>query len=110
MREICADAGFILGIIAQIVKIIRWAIPILLILLVTFDLVKVVATNPDEKTKKEALGKVVKRVLYAVIILLVPSILNIVLLQIEPITRDSNGNVTKTSTSYLGCWNMYYNK
>ena len=61
MSEICQDAGFILGIIVTAVKILRWAIPVLLIALITFDLVKVVSASiPDEKSKKEALEKIVK--------------------------------------------------
>ncbi len=100
MSEICQDAGFILGIIVTAVKILRWAIPVLLIVLITFDLVKVVSASiPDEKSKKEALEKIVKRVIFAVIIFLIPSIVNIILLKIEPISKDSNGNVTTTSTS-----------
>lgn len=111
MSDMCKDAGFILGLIVQIVKIIRWAVPILLILLITFDLFKVVSGgNVDEKAKKDAFDKIIKRALYAVIIFLIPSILNIILLEIEPLTKDSNGTVTTTSTSYLGCWNYYYNK
>lgn len=110
MSELCQDAGFILGIAAQAVKIIRWVIPVLLIVLISFDLFKVVTTNPDDKAKSDALTKIVKRVIYAVIIFLIPSILNIILLKIEPISKDSDGNVTTTSTSYVGCWNVYYNK
>ena len=110
MGQICTDAGFILGLIAKIVKILHWVLPALLIVLITVDLVKVVATNPDEKTKKDALTKVVKRLIFAIIIFLVPVIVNYVLLSIAPLTKDPRGNVTTTSDSYLGCWNYYYNK
>jgi uncharacterized membrane protein len=111
MSEMCQDAGFILGIIVQVVKILRWAVPIILILVIVFDLSKVVVNaNPDEKARKEAFDRVIKRVIYAVIIFLVPTIVNIVLLKIEPLSKDSKGNITTTSTSYVGCWNYYYNK
>ena len=111
MSEICNDAGFILGIVVQVVKILRWAIPVILILLIIFDLFKVVAnTNPDDKAKKDAFDKIIKRVLFAVIIFLIPTIVNIILLKIEPISKDADGRVTTTSTSYVGCWNYYYNK
>ncbi len=112
ISNLCNDAGFILGIIAQLVKIIRWVVPILLIVLISFDLFKTLAGQVDEKAKKEAFGKITKRLLYAVIIFLVPTIVNMVLLKIAPLSRDNNGNVkvNTTSTSYLECWNYYYNK
>ncbi len=110
MSEMCKDAGFIIGTVANVIKIVRWVIPILLILYITFDLFKVVTTTPDDKAKREAFNKIIKRIIYAVIVFLVPTVINIVLLKIEPITRDGNGNITNTSTSYLGCWNYYYNK
>ena len=110
MSEMCTDAGFILNTVVQVIKIVRWVIPILLILFIIFDLFKVVTGNPDDKAKRDAFNKIVKRLIYAVIVLLVPTVINIVLLKIEPLTRDNNGNITSTSTSYLGCWNYYYNK
>ena len=108
--KICQDAGFILGIVVQIVKIIRWVIPILLIVLIVFDIFKMVAGQADDKAKKTMSDTIIKRVLYAIIIFLIPSIVNFVLLKIEPLSVDKDGNITGTSTSYLGCWNYYYNK
>jgi len=110
MSKICQDAGFVLGIITKLVKIIQWAIPILLIVLIIFDLTKAMTGNVDDKAKKDAISKTVQRFIYAVIIFLLPTIVNFILLRIEPISRDSKGNITSTSTSYLGCWNYYYNK
>ncbi len=108
--QLCDDAKFILGPIAQIVIILRWAIPVLLILLVIWDLIKVVAGQVDEKAKKDAFSKIVKRVIYALIVFMVPAIVNFILLQIEPITEDPTGAVNTNSTSYLRCWNKYYNE
>lgn len=108
MSNICKDAAFIMKPIVSIVKILRWVVPILLIVLITFDLFKVVAGNPDDKVKKDAFSKIVKRLIYAVIIFLVPSLVNIVLTKIAPISRDTTGK-SGTSTSYLECWNYYYN-
>ena len=108
--QICQDTGFIMGILVKAIQIIRFAIPILLIVLIIFDLFKIVAGSADDKAKKTAFDTIVKRVLYAVIIFLVPSIINFILVRIEPLSVDSNGNITGNSTSYLGCWNYYYNK
>lgn len=108
--QLCEDARFILGPITQIVIILRWAIPILLILLIIFDLIKVIAGQADDKVKKDAFNKIVKRVVYALIVFMVPALVNFILLQIEPISEDPNGTVNTNSTSYLRCWNKYYNE
>ena len=109
MDQICQDAYFIMGPAVIIVKIVRFAVPILLILLVIFDFTKALVGQVDDKAKKDAFGKAFKRLIYAMIVFLVPSVINFVLLKIEPISRDPS-NTSKTSTSYLGCWNHYYNK
>ena len=106
----CQDAGFIIGTIIKVVRIVQWAIPMLLIVLITFDLFKAMTGQLDDKAKKDALNKSVKRILYAVIVFLVPTLVNIVLLKIAPISVDETGNLENTSTSYLECWNYYYNK
>ena len=109
MSDICTDSGFILGVIVKIVKIIRIAIPIILIIFITFDLFKAITGNVDDKEKKEAFSKIIKRIIYALIIFLVPTIVNFIFLQIAPVSKDASGH-SGTSTSYLQCWNYYYNK
>lgn len=110
MNQICKDAEFILGPAVQIVKIVRWVIPILLIVLIVFDLSKTLVGQMDDKSKKDVFSKIVKRIVYAVIVFLIPTVVNFILLKIEPISRDSKDNLSSTSTSYLGCWNYYYNR
>ena len=84
-------------------------IPIILIVMITIDLVKVVASpNADDKEKKEAFEKSIKRFLYAVLVFLLPTIINIILNKIEPLTSDSTTDTT--STSWVGCWQRYYNE
>ena len=56
---------------ALLVKVLQYAVPILLIALITYDLFKVVVGNVDEKSKKDATGKAVKRLIYAIIIFLI---------------------------------------
>ena len=106
--NVCNDAGFILEKIVLIVKIVRIAIPILLIVLVSYDFFKALTGEVNEKTKKDAISNASKRLIYAAIIFLIPTIVNIVLKQIEPISRGDSSNTT--STSWISCWNQYYNK
>ncbi len=109
MSEICHDASFILKTVVEVVKIVRLVVPILLIVLITFDLVKAMTGNIDDKEKKEAFSKMVKRIIYALIVFLVPTLINFIFLQIAPVAKDTSGN-SGTSTSYLQCWNYYYNQ
>lgn len=107
--NICDDASFILRIVVKLVKVVQLLIPILLIVLVSFDLFKMVAGQVDDKAKKEMSDKLVKRIIYAVIVFLVPVIINFVFRQIDPMTDTSNPAITTDSTSWISCWNKYYN-
>ncbi len=108
MGQFCADAGFVLRIIVKVVKILRWVIPILLIVLVSFDLFKVVSGQVDEKAKKESTTKAVKRVLYALIIFFIPTIVNLVLGQMSAISTEDN--LETNSSTWYNCWLEYYNE
>ena len=80
LPEGCSEAGLatILSVVKWVVKWICIAIPIILIVLVILDLAKVVtAGNIDDKMKKEVSQKVVTRVIYSIIIFLVPTLVNL---------------------------------
>ena len=101
----CNNIGFLLRIIAEILFYVRIVVPILLVVLVIFDLVKVVVGGADDKAKKEATNKIVKRLIYAVIVFLVPTLLNFIFKTIEKYgPNDGNG----TSTSWVSCWTEVY--
>ncbi len=102
LDAIC-DADFV-----SVLKIVRWAIniiciaiPIILIVLVIVDLAKVVtAGNIDDKMKKEVSQKVLTRVIYSVLIFLVPTIVSL-FFRIVPISAPGfagDGATWKT------CW------
>lgn len=101
--DICNDASFVLRIVVKIVKVVQLLIPILLIVLVSFDLFKTVTGQVDDKAKKEMSEKIVKRVIYAVIVFLVPIIVQIIFEKIDPLTNGDTG-----ATNWISCWNQYY--
>ena len=108
LEVVCKDMEFILLILTKLVKYMHYIIPILLIVLIVFDLLKVLTGNADDKAKSEAFSKAVKRMIYAVLVFLVPTILMIVFRKVEQVTspRDKYGS----PTSWIGCWNSYYDK
>ncbi len=101
----CKDLSFILIILAKLIKILHIAIPILLIILIIFDMSKVVIGTADEKAKSEALSKAAKRMIYAVLVFLVPTLLTFVFQKIDEHTTDDQYN---SSSSWISCWISYY--
>lgn len=99
----CDKMGFLLRILAELFFYIRIIIPILLIVLVVFDLAKVVVGQADEKAKSEATNKIVKRIVYAIIIFLVPTLITYIFRIVEKnITNDG------AATSWISCWTEVY--
>ena len=105
----CGDVGFLLRITVKIVKYMHIIVPIILVIFISFDLFKVVVGQADDKAKKEASGKAVKRLIYAVIIFLIPTIINFLFNTISKFTTNNSGTTT-TSTSWIHCWSQEYNK
>ena len=109
LTTFCSDAGFILRPLVKIVIILRFLIPIILIVLVTFDLFKVFSGNPDDKAKKDATTKITKRIIYALIIFLIPTIVNLVFEAMIPASSKEK-RLTTDSMSWYECWYSYYNE
>ncbi len=75
----CKDYDTILGIVRGAVNLICYAVPVIIIVLTVIDVAKVAtAGNVDDKLKKETSQKIVTRLIYAVIIFLVPTIVSII--------------------------------
>lgn len=105
VSESCIKAGFVLKIVVKVIDYLRILIPIILILLIIFDLAKALTSQDTEKAKKEAGNKAVKRFMYALIIFLVPTIVRFVFKQIAPVTSETHTNTN--STGWIECWNFY---
>ena len=103
----CSNLNFILRIVAYLFKIIQWIVPIILIVLVTFDLLKGMIGG-DEKKSKEASSKAVKRLLYAVILFLVPLLVRFIFREVARISPSGFGGET-SATSWIDCFNNALN-
>lgn len=104
----CANLSFILNIVAYLFKIARWGIPILLIILITFDMVKAMIGG-DEKATKDAAGKSLKRFMYAVIIFLIPIIVRLIFDTLA--SRNIKGFGGEVSpTNWIDCWRDALNR
>ena len=78
--------------------IIQIAIPIILIVLCTFDLGKAVLSS-DDKENKKLLSRIVKRLVYALLIFFFITVLNLIFTMVGSITEND------TLVKWSECWN-----
>ena len=83
----------IVGLAKMVVKVLQIAVPIGLIIMGTVDMAKSVIAG-DEKKIKEAQKPFIKRIIAAVIVFLIPIIVNWVL-----------SFVTTGNSEWIDCWN-----
>ena len=87
----------VIYVVKQILQIVFVLVPIILIVLVTIDLAKnVVAGKEDDMKKNKNLA--IKRIIYAVVIFFVPTIVNVVM---NTIYRNTD---RKSEAEYSKCW------
>ena len=106
----CSDISFVVRIIAKIIKVIHFVVPILLIGFIIFDIAKVIIGSADDKAKTEMFNKIVKRIIYAVIIFLLPTILFFIFDKIEGFDSSNNGHSDVSATSWYSCFRSAYNE
>ena len=107
LMECTDDIQTVFSVVKWVVKWICIAIPIILIVLVILDLAKVVtAGNIDDKMKKEVSQKVVTRVIYSIIIFLVPTLVNL-FFSILPEGVATEDITMKDSVKEVNWWTCY---
>ena len=95
----CSDGMLtIVKIIRNVVEIIKWGVPILLILFGTIDLAKAVIAGKEDEMKK-AQNTFIKRLVYAVAVFLVVALVQFVM----SIVGDSSSSDNDFS-SWSDCW------
>lgn len=85
------------------IKVIKVLIPVILIILGIIDMVKAASSN-DEKLMKEATNRLIKRIIAAVLVFLVISLIQFVINTLAKAARKSeNADVEDTTTSITEC-------
>lgn len=74
----CRNLGPVITLLKNIVRLLQWGIPIILILFGLIDLGKAVMSSKEDEMKK-AQGTLIKRVIYAVIVFFVVTIVYFVM-------------------------------
>ena len=99
---ICSDELVsVLAIVRFVLNAICIAIPIILIVLIVLDLAKIVTAGEiDDKLKKEVTNKIVARLIFAVLIFLVPTIIKFIF-GVLPLPDNAN---TGEGGTWRTCW------
>lgn len=96
----------VMAIVGFVVRAICIAVPIILIVLIILDLAKIVtAGNVDDKIKKEVTSKVVSRVIFAVLIFLVPTIVRL-LFGLLPLPEKDKNDTNDSNATWRDCWDQ----
>ena len=101
--QFCYNAKKILALVKVFLRFLEWSIPLLLIVLGTFDIIKAVTKGDNADEAKKAVINFVKRAIAGVIIFLVPFLIQSILGLLENNLSSSSDDVK--ATSWVLCWN-----
>lgn len=100
--QMCYNARKILVIVKTLIKVIQWSVPLVLVIMGTFDMFKAVTKADDQKVTQDAVKSFTRRLISGVIIFLIPFLVRLVLNFVDKniITGDDT-----SSSSWVTCWN-----
>lgn len=93
----CGGLLPVVKIVYKAVNILHIVIPIVLIAYATMDLGKAVMAS-DEKKIKEAQGHLIKRIIFAILIFLVPYLVSLI------VGLVSAADIDESQDEYVNCW------
>ena len=99
----CLDLYPVIRILKTIFTLLQWAIPIVLILFGTIDLGKAVIASKEDEMKK-AQQTLIKRVIYAVVIFFLFTIVSLVMRLVGDSQVKSGGESAEENQSWSYCW------
>ncbi len=96
------DMLTILSVVKWVITWICRAVPILLIVLITIDVAKIVTAGKiDDNMKKEVGNKIVTRLIYALVIFLIPMLVSMIFRILPDRVTNSTG---AGDSSWWSCW------
>lgn len=97
--DYCTGLDPVINIVKSVINLIKFGVPILLILFGMIDLGKAVMAGKEDEMKK-AQGTLIKRFIYAVAVFLVVTLVTFVM------DIVSNSGAKTGTQSWLECWNQ----
>jgi len=106
INDLCSDALIkaVVGTVKNVLDIISIAVPIVLIILCTIDMFKAF-TNGDEKERSKAWKGAIKRLVFAVIVFIVPWLVKVGFSLMGRLVDVGNDPDVKGFSTFLACWN-----
>lgn len=99
VESVCYGFDFLVRIIKDgVFPILQIVIPIILLVLCTFDLGKAVLSS-DDKENKKLLKRIVRRLVYAILIFFFITVINLLFTMVGSITEND------TLVRWSQCWN-----
>jgi len=96
----CSDVQFIFRIIHYVINVLRWAVVIILLVMVTMDFLKGMIGKSDDEMKKHS-STAVKRVIWAVVVFFIPLLVRVLFNKVG--VNGSNGLVGPLD--WVQCYN-----
>jgi propanediol dehydratase large subunit len=95
-----SNLSFIFTILQNLIKVIKYIVPIILIVMATLDVAKIIM-NTDYKVKKESTSNIVKRIIYALLFFLVPTLVSLLF---KILIANNNPNDYGGGSTYNSNW------
>lgn len=99
----CGELGPIIRLLKSVFTLLQWGIPIVLILFGAIDLGKAVMASKEDEMKK-AQGTLIKRVVYAVLIFFLFTIVTLVISMVSDSRNGDNQDVNNVEIDWAKCW------
>ena len=100
LLDYCDNLKPVIKLVASVVKLIQFGVPILFIVFGMIDLGKAVMSSKEDEMKK-AQGTLLKRFLYAVAVFLIVTLVTFVMGMVGEAGTGAN------TTSWSTCWSKY---
>ncbi len=97
----CDDLAPVIRLVKSVVTLIQWGVPFLLIVFGMIDLGKAVMSSKEDEMKK-AQSTLIKRVIYAVAVFLVVTLVIFVM----GLVTDAQAEGDPDTESWQDCWNQ----
>lgn len=99
----CNQIAPVMRVVGYLINLLKIAIPIVLIVMVIVDLVKATVAN-DEKQMNNAKNAAGKRVIYALVIFLVPTVVSLLF---KTLGNNIGGTELTGATEWISCFNQF---
>ncbi len=102
--------GTVTNAVDTVLTIIRWAIPVVLIILGSIDMFKAMASNDDKKAG-EAKSTFIRRLIYAVVAFLIPFLVSLAFDVVGGIVTGNEDidRVNSNNGNFFECWDNMRN-